>query len=531
MQYETFQRPTAAFTRCRGVSFDIRAGEVHALVGENGAGKSTLVKIVSGVVDRDGGVITLDGNEVTFSSPREALEGGISIIHQELSMLPDLNVIENIYMGRLGSTTGVIDWRDLAERTRAALATVELDIHPQETLARLSISERQLVEIAKAVDRRCKVLIMDEPNSSLSEHESEVLFRIIDKLTSAGIAVVYISHKLDEVLSISNRITVLRDGRLVGTVDAEETDVDRLVGMMVGRNLTRSEERSFSSEETILTVSGLSGDRFRDVTFDLRRGEILGFSGLVGAGRSETARAIFGAEEYHSGTVEVDGRPVRFRSPREAIEHGVAMLQEDRKKLSLFMDQSIRANMSMARLPALARRGVIDQRMLDTVIGRFIEALDIRLGTVRHAVSSLSGGNQQKTIIARWLATDPRILILDEPTHGVDVGAKAEIYHMMRDLADRGVSIILISSEMPEIITMSDRVVVMREGRVAAILAHDDINEETIMSYAAAERRQERKSTHDITGTSTDDPEPPLRRPRADRFRRDGGDRYSRKRG
>ncbi len=467
------------------VSLGIESGEVHAVIGENGAGKSTLVKIVSGVVRRDNGTILMDGGEIQFNSPREALERGISIIHQELSMLPDMNVIENIYTGRMHTRWGVIDWKALAEKTRQALKVVEMDIDPWARVGDLSISERQMVEIAKAVDRKCRILIMDEPNSSLSEHETEVLFRIINKLKRDGIAIVYISHKLEEVLLISDRITALRDGKYVGTVAAKESKIDDLVRMMVGRELVRDDVKRSYTREPVLQVSALTGIRFRDASFELYKGEILGFSGLVGAGRSELARAIFGADRFEAGEIRLNGDVVRFSSPWEAIQSGVAMLQEDRKKLSLFMDLSIRANMAIAQMPNLANHGMIRQQELNKTIQGFVDSLRIKLNTLDHPVSSLSGGNQQKTIIGRWLATHPQVLILDEPTHGVDIGAKAEIYQMIRKLADGGMSIILISSELPEIITMSDRVVVMREGEITTILEHQDIDEETIMTWAA----------------------------------------------
>lgn len=467
------------------VSIDIRPGEVHAIIGENGAGKSTLVKIVSGVVKRDAGIITLGGDDVEFDTPRHAIESGISIIHQELSMLPDLNVIENIYSGRMTGRLGIVNWSLLAEKTKQALQVVEADIDPYANVGNLSISDRQMVEIAKAVDKNCRVLIMDEPNSSLSEHETEILFRIIMKLKTEDIAVVYISHKLEEVLLIADRITALRDGKYVGTVDAAETNVDQLVGMMVGRDLVRGERRHRQQTEPILEVKNLCGERFTDVSFDLQRGEILGFSGLVGSGRSEVARAIFGADPIRAGEIIYQNNRVSFRSPREAIEAGIAMLQEDRKKLSLFMDQSVLANMAVAQLPHLSRAGVIDSSRMRQTVSAYVDSLRIRMGRLEYPASSLSGGNQQKTIVGRWLATEPRVLILDEPTHGVDIGAKAEIYQKIQALADGGMSIMLISSELPEVIALSDRVVVMRGGAVAAILGDDMLDEETIMTYAA----------------------------------------------
>lgn len=467
------------------VSLDVRKGEVHAVVGENGAGKSTLMKILGGIVSKDTGSVTFRGEAAEFAKPQDAMAAGISIIHQELSMLPHLNVIENVFMGRMKRKNGVVPWKQLEEETRTALERVGLDVNPHSILDTLSISHRQLIEIAKALLIDANLIIMDEPNSSLTESETEQLFDVIAGLKAHGISVIYVSHKIEEVIRISDRISVLRDGKYIGTIDHVDATVDKVIQMMVGRELLRERRETHEIGEVRLRVRGLSGDRFRDVSFDLRKGEIIGFSGLVGAGRSEVCRAIFGADEFTEGTVEFEGKQLSFTQPGQAIRQGIVMLQEDRKKLSLFMGLSISFNMSIATLPRLKTpAGRINYREASSVVEHFIDQLNIKLGTSEHPVSSLSGGNQQKTVLARWLATDPQILILDEPTHGVDVGAKAEIYQIIRKLAANGISIILISSELPEIITMSDRVVVMHEGRVTGILDPDRITEEDIMSCA-----------------------------------------------
>ncbi len=471
------------------VAFDVCRSEVHAVVGENGAGKSTLMKVLGGIVDRDAGEIRFKGRSVQFASPRESIAAGIAIIHQELSVLPTLDVTENVFMGRMPSRWGHVRRKVLAEKTRAVLAEVGLDIDPRTIMNALSISHRQLVEIAKALSIDASLIIMDEPNSSLSETETERLFAVIRSLKARGIAVVYVSHKIEEVLAISDRITVLRDGRNVGTVATAQASVDGIIRMMVGRELIREYVPGAPTDEVILSVRGLCGKGFRDVSFGLRRGEVLCFSGLVGAGRSEALRAVFGADRRESGEVIFEGRPVRFASPAEAIRAGFAMVPEDRKKSSLFMGLPIVLNMGIATLPKLRRGVAIDNARLHQTAHGFIRSLSIKLRSVLDAVRSLSGGNQQKTVVARWLATEPKVLILDEPTHGIDVGAKSEIYELIRRLARSGIAIILISSELPEVLAMADRVVVMCEGRVTATLERRDIDEHRILSYAMAALR------------------------------------------
>jgi ribose transport system ATP-binding protein len=467
-----------------GVQFDLNYGEVHALVGENGAGKSTLIKLLGGIEPRNEGTIVFEGREVEYHRPIEAQHAGIAIIHQELSMMPSLTVIENMFIGDMGAKMGIISWGKLERKARDAMAMIDLDVDPYAVVRDLPISQRQMVEIARAVSTDAKLIIMDEPNSSLSDTESERLFSVIDSLTERGIAIIYVSHKIEEVLRISDRITVFRDGTYVGTIDRAEANEEMVINMMVGRELDRGVRSTVENiGDTLLEVHNLSGNLFKNVSFDLKRGEILGFSGLVGAGRSELMRAIFGADPFEKGEVIFDGQSVRFKSPGQAIRAGLAMVPEDRKVLSLFMNLEIYKNMSIAELPFMQKFGVsekAEQRLVDS----YVDQLDIRLASINEPVSSLSGGNQQKTVLGRWLATDPKLLILDEPTHGVDVGAKAEIYELIRTLAREGQGIILISSELPEVLALAHRIVVMYEGRVTGILEQDEATEESLMAYA-----------------------------------------------
>jgi ribose transport system ATP-binding protein len=466
------------------VDMEVRRSEVHALVGENGAGKSTLMKILGGIEQKDSGKIIFENSESNFANPRESQKAGIAIIHQELSMLPTLNVIENVYMGRMVTRGARIDWKEMERMTREQLAKVGLSINPYTEVKSLSMSQRQLVEIAKALSVNAKLIIMDEPNSSLCEAESERLFCVIDDLRRKGISVIYVSHKIGEVIRISQRISVLKDGRFVGTIGKDEATADKVIQMMVGRELSRVHIDRTGSGKVRLDVRGLTSASFTDVSFDLREGEILGFSGLVGAGRTEVARAIFGADPYVSGEILLEGNKVSFGSPNEAIKSGIAMVAEDRKTQSLFPELSIAMNMCIAELPRLKSGIRVKDADIIGLVSDYRERLSIKMKSEAAPVKSLSGGNQQKTILGRWLATRPKILILDEPTHGIDVGAKAEIYKLIRDLASGGMSIILISSELPEIISMSDRVVVMHEGRITGILPWNELTEEKIMSCA-----------------------------------------------
>ncbi len=467
-----------------GVSLDVRVGEVHAVVGENGAGKSTLMKILGGITPRDAGRTEFRGAEVSFASPRESISAGIAIIHQELSVLPTLNVTENLYMGRMPTRWGRVRWRELEDLSRAALAQVGLEVDPHLLMSELSISQRQLVEIAKALSIHARLIIMDEPNSSLSEAETELLFSVIASLKGHGVSVVYVSHKIDEVLRIADRVTVLRDGVLVGTVERADATADSIIRMMVGRELDRAYVPHEKIGPVVLSVKGLAGSGFTDVSFDLHAGEILCFAGLVGSGRSETWRTIFGAQRRRAGEVIFEDRPVSFIAPYQAIAAGFAMVPEDRKKLSLFMNMPIWFNVALAGLPQMKKGLAIDRKRVRDTVQSFVASMSIKLRSPEEPVRNLSGGNQQKTVLARWLALAPKVLILDEPTHGIDIGAKSDVYELIRRLARSGIAIALISSELPEVIAMADRAVVMHEGRVTAILDRPDVEEHRIMAYA-----------------------------------------------
>jgi ribose transport system ATP-binding protein len=472
----------------REVRMDVRPGEVHALVGENGAGKTTLINILGGIVPRDGGRVIFGAKDVTFETPAESQRAGIAIIHQELATIPALSVMENIYMGHMAAHGGWIDWRTLETATRKVTDQVGLDVSPRTLVGNLTISQRQLVEIAKALAFDARLIIMDEPNSSLTDRETERLFDVITHLKERGVAIVYVSHRIEEVLHIADRITVFRDGRYVGTIERNEASVNKVISMMVGRELADVGRQASASIGTpLLEVRNLSrkGKPYlQNITFTLHAGEILGFAGLVGAGRSEAARAVFGADRFETGEILLKGRPVHFRSPKDAIARGIGMVPEERKRQALFMNMPVRYNVGMASLPARSPGGIVRHAAQRALVKQFVDKLSIKLSSIDAPVKSLSGGNQQKTVLARWLATEPKVLILDEPTHGVDVGAKADIYQLMRDLAAAGIGIILISSELPEILKMSDRIVVMHEGRITGILDGNNATEDQVMAYA-----------------------------------------------
>ncbi|MDY0289290.1 MAG: sugar ABC transporter ATP-binding protein [Sphaerochaeta sp.] len=467
------------------VKIKVKKGEVLALVGENGAGKSTMMNVIGGVFPSDGGSIIFEGQEVSFKNPLEAIEKGIAIIHQELSMMPDLNVIENIYMGRLKTRYGRILWKEMAELTNQQLAKLELDISPYERIENLLSSQRQMIEIAKAISTNAKLIIMDEPNSSLTEGESEKLFAIIEKLKSEGIAIIYVSHKLEEVLRISDYITVFRDGKYINTVKKTDTSIKEIISMMVGRDVLIAKYERHPIGEKLLEVSNLTGKGFRDISFSLHKGEILGFSGLVGSGRSEVCRAIFGVDPFESGEIKHNGKSIRFKSSKEAIENGFAMLAEDRKTQSIFPGLPIWFNTCSSEIPySCSSKGIINYKRVYEIFEEFTTKFQIKYARKENPISSLSGGNQQKVILARWLAIRPQVLILDEPTHGVDVGAKEDIYTFINQLSKEGISIIFISSELQEILALCHRVVVMHESIKTGELDHTEFTEEKIMTLA-----------------------------------------------
>jgi len=476
-----------------GVSFDLYAGEVHALVGENGAGKSTLMKILSGVYQPDEGEILLHGVPVSIKSPRQAQELGISIVHQELSLFQNLTVAENILGGRMPAH-GLLRLQDRKSAFRIAqeyLANFDLPLYPGTPLDRLSVGQQQIVEIAKALAQRARVLILDEPTSSLTEHETALLFRVISRLRNEGLAVIYISHRLEEIFRIADRVTVLRDGQWVGTKTVAESDLETIIRMMVGRQLRLQDlyRRDLGTTgEVLLEVEHLTSEgRFADVSFQLHAGEILGMAGLIGAGRTDVALALFGAAPVDAGVIRIGGTPQRIRSPHEAMALGLAYLSENRQSDGLFSNMSVRENISVTHLDNLAKLGFVDQRREAQEAQRFVGELKIQTPSIEQPVMNLSGGNQQKAILARWLAINPRILIADEPTKGIDVGSKQEIYALLHQLAAKGVGIILISSEMPEILGVSDRILVMHEGRLAGQLRRSEATEDKIMMLAAGQ--------------------------------------------
>jgi len=469
------------------VSFSIWPGEVVALLGENGAGKSTCVKLLAGVYQPDTGHIVVDGQPATFSSPIDARHAGIAVMHQHPGLFPDLSVAENVFMGHMPRTAlGAVDHAVAQARTRELLTTIGLDCGPEILLGNLRISEQQLVEIARALSLGSRVLIMDEPTAALSQREVRRLFGVVARLKRQGVAMLFVGHRMDEIYEIADRITVLRDGRFVGTEPTAGLSRERAVQMMVGRPLTMMyPELAPFTGQPLLTVKGLSRDGvFADVGFDVRPGEILGLGGLVGSGRTEIARVLFGIDRPDRGTVTLDGKPVAFASPRAAMAAGVAYVSEDRIGQSLVMDFDILTNASITVIDRAARSGLVDAAQERALVTPYVDQLKLRYRNLDQPVRTLSGGNQQKIVLSKWLATDPRLLILDEPTQGIDVQTKAEVHAMIAALAARGMAIILISSELPELLGMCHRVMVLHEGRVAGEFAAAEATQELVMRAA-----------------------------------------------
>jgi ribose transport system ATP-binding protein len=470
------------------VSFDLRPGEIHALVGENGAGKSTLMKILTGAIPRDAGTISLRGQPVEIAGPRSALALGISIIHQELTLIPYLTVAQNIYLGRepRGLLLGTVDWRELNRQAGALLGRLGLDIAPATLVSELSIAQRQMVEVAKALSLNASIIAMDEPTSALSDREVAALFDFMRQLRGQGVGLIYISHRLAEVFEVADRVTVLRDGQLVGSAPIGELTEAKIINWMVGRELGEMYPKTATPQPDVaLKVQGLSrGDDLREVSFELHRGEILGLAGLVGAGRTFVVRALFGADPVDAGEIWLDGRRVEIRSPQQAIRLGVGFVPEDRKAQGLFLGMALRNNITVTILDVLSRLGVIHRGRRESLARRYVEELGIRTPGLGQRVRNLSGGNQQKVVIARWLTLHPKVLLLDEPTRGIDVGAKAEIHALMSELAAQGVGILMISSELPEVLGVSDRILVMREGQIVGEFTRGQATQDAIMACA-----------------------------------------------
>lgn len=473
----------------RDVSLDVRRGEIHAIIGENGAGKSTLMKILAGAYKRDSGTIRIDGELVEAQSPRDIINRGVSVIYQEFMLAPELTVAENIFIDDLQQAKPLINWRNLNRRASQELEKLGFGhIKPTTKVRNLSVAYQQIVEICKSLVKQSKLIILDEPTAVLTHSETEGLLDLIRNLNRDGVTIIYISHRLKELFAISDRITVLKDGGYVDTVETSSMNEEQLVTMMVGREIAQlfpAREGSASdweNSEELLRVEKLSvGDRVKDVSFTVRRGEIVGFSGLIGAGRTETMRAIFGADRKSSGEIFWKGKPFAPRNPREAIRKGIGLLSEDRKGQGLVLEQPIRVN---STLVSQRGNGIIDSRAERRRVIDLLNGISTRYGSINDNVASLSGGNQQKVSLAKWLAVDTELIILDEPTRGVDVGAKVEMYGLINALADRGIGVIVVSSEMIEIIGLCDRAIVMREGEVAGELGKQELTENNLIKQA-----------------------------------------------
>ena len=468
------------------VDFDVRGGEVTALLGENGAGKSTLIKLMAGFYTLDRGEITVDGVPL-HPEPSAAHRIGVATIHQDAHLVPAMSVAENIMLGRWPARYGWLSLQEQRRRARAAVARVAPHLNISTPAGRLSPADQQLVEIARAISEDSKILVMDEPTTSLSPPEIDRLFRVVEDLKSNGLGIVFVSHWLEEVFRIADRVTVLRDGRLVATKPIAELDHDKVIRMMVGREVRETRHVPRPIGDVVMRVANLSREGvLNDVSFEVRAGEIVGMAGLVGAGRSECAACIFGIDPYDSGTVEIAGAKVRPNDPKAAIEAGIGLVPEDRRRQALVGLMSVKSNMTLSLLDRISRFGFLSSAAEDDIASREIRSLAIKTASAKVRVSTLSGGNQQKVVLGRWLARRPKILILDEPTKGIDVGAKSEISELILGLAGEGMAILLISSELPEILSLTDRVLVMRSGRISASLTRAEATGETIMSYATA---------------------------------------------
>lgn len=469
------------------VKLNLRAGTVHSLMGENGAGKSTLMKILAGVYSLDEGQILIDGKPVSITDPRSGLDHGIAMIHQELSFIPELSAAENIYLGReLRNRAGLVSKRIMAEEAQKVFDRWGIKISSDTLMRDLSVAQAQMVEIAKAIAFDARIIIMDEPTSAITDREVAALHKIIGQLREAGTAIIYITHKMDEVFAISDEITIFRDGTWVATELAKNMTRDSLISLMVGRELTALFPKSEAKiGEVILEVKNLNrGRQVKDVSFSLKRGEILGFAGLMGSGRTEVLETLFGIYAADSGTIKIKGKEVKIREPHQAIAAGIGLLTEDRKKTGIMGVLSVRDNMSVAALSKFTLGGILRKPLIDKQCEDQRQALSLKTPSLNQQIQNLSGGNQQKVLLSRWLLTDPDILIIDEPTRGIDVGAKSEIHRLMSELAKQGKAIIMVSSEMPEILGMSDRVVVMCEGRLVGEVSRKDATQENIMELA-----------------------------------------------
>ncbi|MFP4564207.1 MAG: sugar ABC transporter ATP-binding protein [Spirochaetia bacterium] len=476
------------------VSFELKRGEVHVLMGENGAGKSTLMKILAGIYTADAGEVLLENEAVQIDSPRGAIQLGISMVHQELNPIPYMTVGENIFVGREPKrySFGIVDKKKLYKQAKQVFERINSRIEPRREMRDLRVAEAQMVEIAKATSYRAKIIIMDEPTSAITDAEVKKLFQIIEYLTSQGVSIIYISHKMDEIFRIADRITVLRDGEYIGTYDKDRISRTELISAMVGREIKNIfPKNEVEIGETLLEVKDLTVEGlFSPVSFSVRRGEILGIAGLMGAGRTEVVETLFGMRKKDAGSVLLDGVEIEINSPEDAIRNGLAIITEDRKAVGLNLKGTVKENITMVKLKSYCTAGIIKKRLEARKAGEKIQQLKIKTPNKNQITENLSGGNQQKVVVAKWLLAEPCVLIMDEPTRGIDVGAKAEIHKLISDLAAEGKAVIMISSELPEIIGMSDRAVVMYEGRVTGCVERADMNQETIMHLATGHAQE-----------------------------------------
>lgn len=469
------------------VSFDVRAGEIHALCGENGAGKSTLIKTCTGAVVPDEGEIVIDGQSFSQMTPQLADKYGIAVIYQELNSVGDICAAENVFLGNEIRKGLIVDKKEMARRSAEIFESLNIKIDPWELVKNLSVGYRQMIEIAKAVSHNARILIMDEPSAPLTNNETENMFALVEKLRKQGVAIVYISHRMPEIFRLSDRITVMRDGKHIKTLETAETNDAELIQLMVGRDLTSSfpTRNTRISEEVLLKAENLTGNGVENISFELRKGEILGFAGLIGAGRTELAELIFGAKKIESGKLIWKGKNVSFACPQEAIAAGIVLCPEDRKQQGLCLPMTIRDNISLSSTRKLSKLSVLNKKKMDEVSNSYKEKLQIKTPSLQQQVKNLSGGNQQKVVLAKGLATSPELVIFDEPTRGIDVGAKYEIYKLLNDLIEEGKTIIMISSEMEELIGMADRIIVLSEGHLSGEVQRPEFRQELIMEYAS----------------------------------------------
>lgn len=485
VEMKSISKAFSGISVLKNVELSVSPGEVVALMGENGAGKSTLMKILCGVYESDSGVVFIEGEEVKINNPRKASELGIRVVHQEFSLIDQLTVAENMFLGQEPAHLGFINYKQLFEQARQLLGKNSFELDARAKVGNLSIAHKQLVEIAKATMGQAKILILDEPTSALSGNEVQRLFQIIRSFKDKGVSIIYISHKLEEVIQIADRVVVLKDGQNSGESPISEVTEEKIVRMMVGRQIEYIYDRQLKEEaEVVLRVEGLGNDVVDGISFDLHAGEILGVAGLMGSGRTELLETIFGKRRFSRGTILLDGRPINNSSPSESIQNGFAFATEDRKGTGLVLSWSVKYNISLPSLRNFVRFGLIDESKRTDKCGESVAELNIKMSGINENIKNLSGGNQQKVVLSKWINTKPRILLVDEPTRGIDVGAKAEIYELLKHLTAQGVSVIMVSSELPQILALSDRILVMNKGRATGLIRRSEATEESIMFLA-----------------------------------------------